>query len=87
MQREDLDAQIRRTLLRESVWMQRVFVSHGTFDDVRRRQGNPSAVAFTRLQQLRNGKRRPLNEKWYGLCRWCGNGVPHGWPHCVVCKY
>ena len=88
IKREGLDDLFRKTILAESMRMQRVFVSHGTFDDVRRRQppGNPSAVAFTRLQQLREGKRKPLDERRFALCKWCGNGVPRDDSVCGVCK-
>ena len=67
--------------------LQRDFVSHGSFEDVRKNpNGNPSAVAGIRLAELRAGRRWPLDSSKYTICVWCGNGVKiEERPQCSRC--
>ena len=86
LEREELDAEICATIRNEPPSLQRHFVAHGTFEDVRRSNGNCSAVAYSRLKELRSGRRLPRDTKYYNICKWCGQGVLKKESHCDVCS-
>ena len=83
-QRNRLDEEFRSALREMDRAFQRDFVALGTVQGSTTR--NPSAVAYTRLKEMKSGKREALDAKRYVTCKMCGLGVSVAVLYCSICK-